>query len=74
MAGAVAELGRWTLAGEFWNIDPRDSKVLLVQGGDRILRQFPEPLARYADDALRDLGVTVRTNTRVKSIEENGVQ
>jgi NADH dehydrogenase len=73
MAGAVAELGRWTLEGEFRNINPAKSRVLLIEGSERILGQFPAPLASYAQDALVKLGVSVRTGTRVQSIAADGV-
>jgi NADH dehydrogenase len=74
MAGAIAELGRWTLAGEFRNIDPAQAKVILIEGSPRILAQFPESLGRYSLDALTGLGVEIRTSTRVLDIKADGVQ
>lgn len=74
MAGAIAELGRWTLSGEFRNIDPRAARVLLIEGGDTILSQFPKPLIDYSMQALEGLGVEVMLNTRVTDIRPDGVQ
>jgi NADH dehydrogenase len=74
MAGAIAELGRWTLRSEFRRIDPAQSRVVLVEGSPSILGQFPENLRRYAADQLKGLGVTVLTNTRVEEVRPNGVQ
>jgi len=73
MAGAIAELGRWTLAGEFRNIDPSQARVILIEGGAGILAQFPDDLVRYSSDALARLGVDVRTSTRVLDIQTDGV-
>ncbi|WP_170984580.1 NAD(P)/FAD-dependent oxidoreductase [Rhodoligotrophos defluvii] len=73
MAGSIAELCRWTLAGEFSRIDPRQARVLLVEAGPRILSGFPEHLSAYAEKALANLGVTVRTDTRVTDVRADGV-
>ena len=73
-AGAIAELGRWTLKGEFRNITPENAPVILVEGSERILGQFPQELAEYSAAALRDLGVEIRTSTRVLEIHSNGVK
>jgi NADH dehydrogenase len=73
MAGAIAELGRWTLAGEFRNIDPSQARVILIEGSPGILVQFPGDLVRYSSHALARLGVDVRTSTRVLDIQPDGV-
>jgi NADH dehydrogenase len=73
MAGAIAELGRWTLHGEFRNIDPKTARVLLVEGSDRILGQFPQDLADYAERKLHGLGVEIMTKRRVTQIDDKGV-
>jgi NADH dehydrogenase len=72
MAGAIAELGRWSLRGEFRRIDPSRVRVLLVEAGERILPQFPETLAHYAVEQLQRLGVTVWTRRRVTSLAPSG--
>ena len=73
MAGAIAELGRWTLAGEFRNVDPSQARVILIEGAPGILGQFPDGLVRYSAYALARLGVDVRTSTRVLDIQAEGV-
>jgi NADH dehydrogenase len=73
MAGAIAELGRWTLKDEFRRIDPACARVLLVEGGERILGQFPAELAQYATEQLARLGVTVLTGRRVRDVTAQGV-
>ncbi|MBV9286675.1 MAG: NAD(P)/FAD-dependent oxidoreductase [Hyphomicrobiales bacterium] len=72
MAGAVAELARYTLARDFRKIDPRSARVILVEAGDRLLRAFPEDLSAYAKRALERLGVEVLLSKRVEVRGEEG--
>jgi NADH:ubiquinone reductase (H+-translocating) len=73
MAGAMAEVARQTLAADFRHIDPRTSRILLLEAGPRLLPAFPEDLARYAHDALEHMGVEVRTSTRVTDCDGDGI-
>ena len=73
MAGAVAELARKALAADFREIDPRRTRVLLLEAGPRLLPAFPEPLSRYTEAALRRLGVEVRTGQAVTHCDADGV-
>lgn len=73
MAGALAELAHKTLVNDFRKIDPRAARILLVEAAPRLLQTFPESLARKAQRALTRLGVEVRTNAPVESIDEQGV-
>ena len=73
MAGAVAELAKATLARDFHNIDPRAARIVLVEAGPRLLNGFPQHLADYALDALKDMGVDVRLDTPIEDIDEQGV-
>ena len=66
MAGAIAELARYTLASDFRNINPRSARIILVEAGDRLLRAFPERLSDYAKRRLEKLGVEVLLNHRVE--------
>ncbi|WP_207461416.1 NAD(P)/FAD-dependent oxidoreductase [Azospirillum sp. SYSU D00513] len=72
-AGSIAELTRHTLARDFRRIDPRLSRVLLVEAGPRILASFPEELSGYAERKLARLGVTVMTGKPVEEIRPDGV-
>ena len=73
MAGAIAELARATLAGDFRRIDPACARIILVEAGPRILATFSPNLGAYAERALTKLGVEVRLNTRIDEITETGV-
>lgn len=68
MAGAIAELARRTLVRDFDHIEPQSAKILLLEGGTRLLSSFPEGLSRRAEADLRALGVDVRLGTRVTRI------
>jgi NADH dehydrogenase len=74
MAGAIAELARYSLARDFRHIDPRKARILLVEAGPRILPGFPEPLADHAAKVLTKLGVTVQTGAAVEDISPGVVQ
>jgi NADH dehydrogenase len=73
LAGAIAELARYTLAKDFHRINAKSTTVLLLEAGPRILSAFPEELARYARRKLESLGVTVRENCAVKNIIPDSV-
>ncbi len=72
MAGAVAELARHALARDFRHVRPEAARVILVEAGPRILANFPERLADYAQERLKDLGVTVWTGKAVEAIDAEG--
>jgi NADH dehydrogenase len=73
LAGAIGEIARHTLVNEFDNIDPRQAKIILLEGLPRILPMFPEKLSEMAVKKLAGFGVDVRTNSLVTNIDENGV-
>jgi NADH dehydrogenase len=74
MSGAIAELARFTLSKDFQKADLRQTKVVLVEAGPRILPSFPEDLARSAVDQLAELGVEVLTHAKVVAIDQRGVE
>ncbi len=73
LAGALGEIAHHSLRDDFRSIDPRTAKILLIDGGKRILSTFPEDLSKHAHESLRKLGVTVRTELLVTNVDENGV-
>lgn len=73
MAGAIAELSHYALSTDFRHIDPRLTKVILVEAGPRILTSFPDKLSTKAQQALERLGVDVRTDSRVELVDGEGV-
>lgn len=74
LAGTMIELARHTLQGEFRRFEPRWAKVLLIEGGTRVLANFPESLSASAQRQLDRLGVEVLLNTKVTAIDAQGVQ
>jgi NADH dehydrogenase len=74
MAGAVVELARKALAADFRFIDPKQTHVLLVEAGPRLLSSFPEPLSRHAEQSLRRVGVDVRLQQAVTHCSATGVK
>jgi NADH:ubiquinone reductase (H+-translocating) len=74
MAGAIAEISRYTLARDFRHIDPSEARVILIEGTPRLLAAYPEDLSESARKQLVDLGVEVRTSARATNLTEAGVQ
>jgi NADH dehydrogenase len=73
LAGSIAELRRFELAPEFRRMDPKNARIILVDGGPRILGSFHESLSKAAQKRLEDLGVEVRNGAHVTKIDETGV-
>lgn len=73
MAGAIGELARTTLKRDFRHIDPGRSRIILVEGLERVLPGFPPRLSAKAARTLGRLGVEVQTRTRVSDIRGDRV-
>jgi NADH dehydrogenase len=73
MAGTLAEIARHTLRGEFRRFDPHSARVILVEGGERVLPAFVPSLSARAQHQLERLGVTVWLRSRVTGIDGQGV-
>ncbi|MFL5761921.1 MAG: NAD(P)/FAD-dependent oxidoreductase [Thermomicrobiales bacterium] len=74
LAGALGEIAHdATLRKEFRFIDPDQARIILIEGGPRLLDGFPEGLSRRAARDLASLGVEVRTNSRVTAVEPGSV-
>ncbi|MBA2564265.1 MAG: NAD(P)/FAD-dependent oxidoreductase [Gemmatimonadetes bacterium] len=73
LAGSMIEIARHTIRRDFRNFDSCDTRVVLLEGGDRILPGYGEALSRKAAESLRRLGVEVRTGAVVTEVEEGGV-
>jgi NADH dehydrogenase len=71
LAGAIAELATKTLKEDFRNIDTAETKVLLLEGLDRVLPPFAPELSQEAEASLTGLGVDVQTKTLVTNIEND---
>ena len=68
LAGAVAELARHGMEGEFRRIDPAKARVILVQSGPRLLPSFPIRLSDEAARSLEKLGVEVQLNRKLEAL------
>jgi NADH dehydrogenase len=73
LAGAIAEIARRVMAEDFRAINPREARIILVEAAPRILATFPEDLSAKAEASLVRLGVEVRKNGQVTSIEAEAV-
>ncbi len=69
LAGALSEIGRHTLAHDFHAFNPKDLRVILVEGNERVLKTYPEQLSVKARKQLESLGVEVLTSTRIDHID-----
>lgn len=74
LAGTLAEIARHTLRGEFRRFDSHAARVVLLEGGERVLAAFPPELSIKARSQLERLGVEVRTSARVTAVGENFVE
>lgn len=73
LAGALAEISRQTIARDFRVIDPTRARIVLVEGGPRVLASFPESLSHRARQALERRGVEVRTGAIVTRVTADAV-
>jgi len=73
LAGTLSEIARRALADEFHSIDPKRTRIILLEGGPRILPAYPGDLSRSAEDQLRRLGVEVHTSAMVTGVEPAAV-
>lgn len=73
LAGAMGEMTRYTLTKEFRNIDSRQTRVVLIEGGPRILPAFSLAHSAKATRTLEKLGVQVWTNCQVTDVSAQGV-
>lgn len=69
LAGTLAEICRHALAQDFRSIDPRRTRIHLIEGGPHVLPAYPEDLSRSALEQLQRLGVDVLTSTMVTNVE-----
>lgn len=74
LAGALAEVARHAMARDFRSIDPAQARVVLLEGGDRVLPSYVPKLSAKAQRQLKKLGVEVRTDALVTEIDEHGLE
>lgn len=73
LAGTLAEVSRQTLARDFRRINTASARVILVEGGPRVLPTFVPEMSAKAQSQLERLGVQVWTDSKVTEIDESGV-
>ncbi|RUT34751.1 NAD(P)/FAD-dependent oxidoreductase [Arsenicitalea aurantiaca] len=73
MAGAMAELAKATLARDFRHIDPKSTRIVLVEAVDELLGQFTDRQSAYTKETLEKMGVEVMLNAPVKGVESHRV-
>ena len=73
LAGAIADISRTAMGGDFRRIDPAKAHVVLLEAAPRVLTTFSEELSDRARRDLADIGVEVRTNAKVSAIDGEGV-
>jgi NADH dehydrogenase len=74
LAGAIGDIAQYYLQHDFRHIDPRKSRVLLLDGGDRVLATYPPELSIRAAEALASRGVEVRTQSHVTNVGPGWVE
>jgi NADH:quinone reductase (non-electrogenic) len=73
LAGALAEIANETLKNDFRRINPRDARIILMEGGNRVLSAYPPDLSEKAEILVKRLGVEVMKGVMATAIDENGV-
>ena len=68
LAGAISDITQQTMRRDFRNINPGQARVLLIEGGPRVLGTYPEDLSKKAEEQLTALGVEVHTSTHVTEV------
>jgi NADH dehydrogenase len=74
LAGAISDIARRVMVRDFRAIDPKQARVVLLEGGSRVLSAFSENLSASARRQLEEMGVEVRTSTMVTGVEPGGVR
>ena len=74
LAGTMSELARRSIPRDFRSIDTKTARVILLEGGDRLLAAYPPNLSAKAKRSLEKLGVEVRLSSRVTHIDASGVK
>jgi NADH:ubiquinone reductase (H+-translocating) len=74
LAGAIRDITQLYMRHDFRHIDPGKARVLLLDGGPRILAAYPEDLSASGEAALTRLGVEVHTHTQVTGVGPGWVE
>jgi NADH dehydrogenase len=73
LAGAIAEIAHHTLKHDFRRIRPQEARIILMEGGPRVLPPYPEDLSAKAEKLVKHLGVEIMLGAFVTNIDADGV-
>jgi NADH dehydrogenase len=73
LAGALAEIANETLKNDFRRINPKEARIILMEGGNRVLTAYPEDLSAKAEKLVERLGVEVMKGVMVTDVDAAGV-
>jgi len=73
LAGALRQIAVQEIQKDYRHIDTSTARVILVEANDRVLKSFDPSLSAHAARDLEKLGVELRLQSRVTSIDEQGV-
>src|SRR5262250_776370 len=73
LAGALAEIANETLKNDFRRINPKEARIILMEGGNRVLSTYPQDLSAKAQKLVEGLGVEVMKGVMVTHVDANGV-
>jgi NADH dehydrogenase len=73
MAGSIAELAQYALESDFRHIDPKHTRIILIEANARILAGFPDSLSQKAAHKLKSLRVEIMNGARVEKVDAEGV-
>jgi NADH:ubiquinone reductase (H+-translocating) len=73
LAGALAEIANETLKNDFRRINPKEARIILMEGGSRVLAAYPLDLSEKAENLVKRLGVEVMTGVMATAIDSHGV-
>jgi len=73
LAGALGEIASETLKHDFRRIRPEEARIILLEGGPRVLGGYPEDLSAKAEELVNRLGVEIHKNTFVTDIDAQGL-
>jgi len=73
LAGAIKEIAGRTIPKDYKHIDTRTTRVILFEGGDRVLPTFAPELSTRAHRDLERMGVEVHLNSMVTDVTPEGI-
>ncbi len=73
LAGALAEIANETLKHDFRRINPTEARIIVMEGGNRVLTAYPEDLSAKAEQLVKRLGVEIMKGVTVTNIDGVGV-